>query len=100
MSVKIVLENAIAQLEAEKKNAESAVRQKKIAEYAGELQAFTANEKAKLDAAIIACRKAYDESIAAKNAEITAAIDVYVNDSVAAIDEKIEVFKEMLSKEE
>lgn len=100
MSVKIVLENAIAQLEAEKKNAEAAIRKQKNAEFAGELQTFTNSEKKKLDAAIIACRKAYDESIARETAKIGAAVDMSVAEKVATIDDKIAIFKDMLSKEE
>ena len=96
MSVKVVLENAKVQLEAQKKRIVAEAHDKKYAELKPSLDEYTklkAQEKAEAEASLNA---SYQKAIASKEAEIEAQANLYANSEVAIIDNQISQLEEMI----
>lgn len=89
MSVKIVLDNAIAQLNAQKTKAYNDALATMTTQLAPELDAFKATKRKEYDETVAQLKGAFDAAIAEKQAAINAQAKVYADAAVAQIDATI-----------
>lgn len=100
MSVKIVLENAKAQLEAQKKKEFDTAYNAKYAELAPDLTAFKNEAQKQYDEAVKALEVAREKSVATKTAEIEEKASAFANSKSSEIDGMISNLQAMIEKTE
>lgn len=98
MSVKIVLQNAKAQLEAQKVKAYQEAYNEKYAELKPHIDTYSVEKKKEYDEAVVALKGAFDEAINAKKAEVESLSANYATVKVATIDNSIAELDAMISK--
>lgn len=89
MSVKIVLDNAIAQLNAQKTKAYNDALTTMTVQLTPELDAYKAAKKKEYDETVAQLKTAYDAAIAEKQAAINAQAKVFADNAVSKIDATI-----------
>ena len=89
MSVKIVLDNAIAQLNAQKSKAYNDALTTMTVQLNPDLDAYKAAKKKEYDETVAQLKAAYDAAISEKQAAINAQAKVYADNAVAKIDNTI-----------
>ena len=100
MSVKIVLENAKAQLEAQKKREFDSAFNVKYEELAPELAEFKQTTQKEFDEAVHALQETRDKAITAKVAESEGKATDYANTKSTEIDKMIANLQAMIEKTE
>lgn len=96
MSVKIVLENAKAQLEAQKSKAYADAKAQAIARLKPEYDAYVANKKAEYDEAVKTLTVAYENALAEKKATDEIAACAYADTQVGVINSSIEQLQKLI----
>ena len=89
MSVKIVLDNAIAQLNAQKTKAYNDALTTMTVQLNPELDAYKAAKKKEYDETVAQLKAAYDAAIAEKQSAINSQAKAYAETAVAQIDATI-----------
>ena len=100
MSVKVVLENALAQLEQQKASAYKQAYDVKKAELNNDFDAYRLEKKKEYDDAIVALRTRYEAAIEAKSAEIDSKAKAYAGVASASVDKNIADIKAMIERTE
>ena len=100
MSVKVVLENALAQLEQQKASAYKQAYDVKKAELNNDFDAYRLEKKKEYDDAIVALRARYEAAIDAKSAEIDSKAKAYAGVASASVDKNIADIKAMIERTE
>lgn len=99
MSVKVILENALSQLDAQKTQTYKQAYDAKTAELTSEYDAYRIAKKQEYDDAVLALKARYDAAMSAKKEEIDEKAKLYADIAVAAIDKNIADLKAMIEKE-
>ena len=97
MSVNIILQNAIAQLEAQKAKKIEEASNVKAAELKADFESYKQQKQAEYDEAVATLKMSFDATIAAKQAEISAQVSTYASTQAILLDKKIEQLKQMLA---
>ena len=111
MAVKVVLENAKAQLEQQKAREFEVAKQAKMTELASEFNTFKAAKekeytdsisalKTAYDAAVLAKKQAYDEVVKTKQTEINKQAEEYATGKAAVLEGLIAELQIMIEKTE
>jgi hypothetical protein len=100
MSVKVVLENALAQLETQKAAVYKQAYDVKTTELNNEFEAYRVEKKQEYDDAIVALRTRYEAAIDAKKAEIDSKAKAYADVASASVDKNIADIKAMIERTE
>lgn len=98
MSAKIILQNALAQLEAERDNERAAAESVYKAQLKNELDAFTAEKQKEFDDTVALLKAKFDEAIAAKQAEHNELAQKYVINQNSDSDKRIEALKSLIAE--
>jgi predicted component of type VI protein secretion system len=100
MSVKIVLQNAVAQLEAQKTKTFADAKAKKLTELTPTFDTYKQEQQAKYDEAVASLKTAFDKSITTKQEEIETQAKAYADVEVATIDNSITQLTKMIEAAE
>lgn len=100
MSVKIVLQNTVAQLETQKTKAYDEAKMLMLAQTKPILDEYRKTEQAKYEEAVTALKTALDNAIAEKQSEVEAQAKVYAETKVAKIDNSIAELKKLIETAE
>lgn len=100
MSVKIILTNALTQLEAQKSQVYKTAYDAKTAELTAEYDAYRVEKKQEYDDAVIALKTRYENAMSAKKAEIDEKAKLYADIATATVDKNIADLKAMIDKTE
>lgn len=97
MSAKIILQNALAQLEAERDSERAAAESVYKAQLKSELDTFTATKQKELDDTIALLKAKFDETIAARQVELDELAQKYVATQNSDSDKRIEALKSLIA---
>ena len=100
MSVRIVLQNAKTQLEAQKQKVYNDAYQAKYADLKTQLDDYTIEKKREYDEAVLTLKAAFDEAINAKKAEFENLASSYADVQVSVIDKSISDLQVMIDNAE
>ena len=96
MSTRIVLQNAISQLEAQKNTTYQKEKEAKLLELQPQLSTYLDAKQKEKEEAIGEVTKSFTEAIAAKKNEINNIAEVFAATKVAAIDKTINEIKKLV----
>lgn len=99
MSVKIVLQNAIAQLEAQKSQQNAELKRIKAAELKIEFDSYKQQKQQEYDTAVATLKSSLDAALVEKQVEIDTKINTYVDMQSTSLDVKIAQLQKMLDEE-
>lgn len=100
MSVKVILENALSQAEAQKTSVYNQAYNAKTAELASEYEAFKAVKKQEYDEAVLALKAKYDAAMSAKKEETDQKAKVYAELATNNVDKVIAELRTMIENTE
>ena len=100
MGVRIILQNAKAQLEAQKQKVYQDAYSSKKEELKPQLDAYVVEKKKDYDDAVVRLKTAFDEAVSAKNKEVEALAASYASIKQSTIDNSIKELDEMIATAE
>lgn len=100
MGVRIVLQNAKAQLEAQKQKVYQDAYNERYDELKPQIDAYTLEKKQEYDEAVVMLRGAYEEAVTAKKVECESLASGYAQMKMAVVDNSIAELNKMIEKAE
>lgn len=98
MSTKIILQNALTQLEAQRSQSYKNAYEAKTAELNGDLEAYRVEKRKEYDDAIIELKNRYECAINAKKDEIANKAKTYAEIVASDVDKNIADLKSMIER--